>query len=96
MSPVARQKAQSEITELSGSAAGSSDRFEGRTSRQELHDEVEVHLILEAVEHFNHPQAVCLHQDIPLSTDMTHLSDRVTQQHTHMVRDAQQHHSIIT
>ena len=31
------------------------------TSWKKLHDEVEVHLILEAVEHFDHPQAVCLY-----------------------------------
>lgn len=31
------------------------------TSRQELHDEVEVPLVLEAVKHLDHPGAVCLH-----------------------------------
>lgn len=59
---------------------------EGHTSRQELHDEVEVHLVLETVEHFDDPQAICLYQDVPLSTDMTDLRDRQghthTQQHT--------------
>lgn len=44
------------------------------TSWQKFHDKVEVHLILETVEHFDHPQAVSLHQDVPLSTDMTNLT----------------------
>lgn len=47
---------------------------ETRTSWQEFHDEVEVHLILEAVEHLDYPQTVCLHQDVPLSTDVTDLT----------------------
>lgn len=46
------------------------------TSRKELHYEVEVHLILEAVEHLDHPQAVCLDQDVPLSTNMTNLANK--------------------
>ena len=49
------------------------------TSGQELHDEVEVHLVLEAVEHLHHPQAVRLHQDVPLSPDVTHLKQSVKQ-----------------
>lgn len=44
-----------------------------QTSRQELHDEVEVPLVLEAVEHLNNPGAVCLHQDVPLRPDVSHL-----------------------
>lgn len=31
------------------------------TSGQELHDKVEVPLVLEAVEHLHHPGAVCLY-----------------------------------
>lgn len=44
-----------------------------QTSRQELHNEVEVPLVLEAVEHFDHPGAVRLHQNIPLCPDMSNL-----------------------
>ena len=36
------------------------------TSRQELHHEVEVGGVLEAVEHLDHPLMVRLHQDVPL------------------------------
>lgn len=43
------------------------------TSWKELHDEVEVHLVLEAVEHFDDPQTVRLHQDVPLGADVSHL-----------------------
>lgn len=45
----------------------------GITSRKKLHDEVEVHFILETVEHFYHPQTVSFNQDVSLSPDMTHL-----------------------
>lgn len=52
------------------------------TSWQELHDEVEVQLVLEAVEHLDDPQAVGLHQDVSLRSDVAHLtSDRVTRGH---------------
>lgn len=51
----------------------------GLTSRKKLHDEVQVHLVLEAVEHLDHPQAVCLHQDVPLSTNVTDLQTQTNQ-----------------
>ncbi len=50
--------------------------FSVQTSRQELHDEVEVPLVLEAVEHLDHPGAVRLHQNIPLCPDMSNLQVR--------------------
>ena len=64
----------------------------GQTSRQELHDEVEVHLILEAVEHLDNPQTVCLYQNIALSTNMTNLTDRDNHKH----RRVQKRHSQTT
>lgn len=45
----------------------------GPTSGQELHDEVKVPLILEAVEHLHHPGAVRLHQDVALRPNVRHL-----------------------
>lgn len=44
-----------------------------QTSRQELHNEVEVPLVLEAVEHLDHPGAIRLHQNIPLCPDVSNL-----------------------
>lgn len=66
--------------------------LEGLTSRQELHDEVQVHLILEAVEHFDHPQAICLYQNVPLSTDMTNLTNTQVQRFPTDVQQTQQQH----
>ena len=43
------------------------------TSRQELHHEVEVGGVLEAVEHLDHPGVVHLHQDVPLRPHVGHL-----------------------
>lgn len=43
------------------------------TSRQEFHDEVEVHFVLKTVEHLDHPEAIGLHQDVPLGPDVTDL-----------------------
>ncbi len=47
--------------------------YQHQTSRQELHDEIQVSLVLEAVEHLDHPGTICLHQDIPLCPDMSNL-----------------------
>lgn len=44
-----------------------------QTSRQELHDEVQVPLVLEAVEHLDHPGTIRLHQNIPLCSDVSNL-----------------------
>jgi len=52
------------------------------TSRQELHDEVEVPLVLEAVEHLDHPGAVRLHQNISLCPDMGDLQGDRRQRET--------------
>lgn len=49
------------------------------TSRQKLHDEVEVPLVLEAVEHLDHPSAVCLHQYVPLCPDVSDLQEEEEQ-----------------
>ena len=43
------------------------------TSRQELHDEVEVDGVLEGVVHLHHPGVVRLHQDVPLCPGMGNL-----------------------
>ena len=43
------------------------------TSWQELHDEVEVGRVLEAVVHLDDPLVVGLHQDVPLSPPVGHL-----------------------
>lgn len=43
------------------------------TSRQKLHDEIQIAFILKAVEHLNYPGAISLHQDISLGPDMSHL-----------------------
>ena len=44
------------------------------TSRQELHDEVEVEGVLKRVVHLDHPLMVGLHQYVPLRPHMGHLS----------------------
>lgn len=43
------------------------------TSRQKLHDEIQIAFILKAVEHLHYPGAISLHQDISLGPDMSHL-----------------------
>lgn len=43
------------------------------TSRQKLHDKVEVQFILKTIEHFHNPQTVCFHQNVPFCTNMAHL-----------------------
>ena len=44
------------------------------TSWQELHDEVKVCRVLEAVVHLHHPLVVGLHQDVPLSPHVGNLN----------------------
>lgn len=43
------------------------------TSGQKLHEQVQIQFILKTVEHFHHPETVCLNQDVPLRPDMSHL-----------------------
>lgn len=43
------------------------------TSRQELHDEIKIESILEAVIHFDDPKMISLNQNVSLSTHMCNL-----------------------
>ena len=45
------------------------------TPWEELHDEVEVGRVLEAVVHLDHPLVVRLHQDVPLSPHVGNLDN---------------------
>lgn len=68
----------------------------GPTSRQELHDEVKVPLILEAVEHLDHPGAVRLHQDVAFSSNMSDLQTEGARRWADPVRSAPPRPALMT
>ena len=54
------------------------------TSRQELHDEVEVDGVLEGVEHLHYPRVVGLHEDVALGA---HVRDLLALDHVCLAQD---------
>ena len=53
-------------------------------TREKLHDQIQIHEILERIKHLYNPGIVCLFKDISLSTDVSHL---IFGEHVHFAKN---------